>query len=244
MKLQQYLKQYDRLAVALSGGADSACLLREAAAALGRERVLAITVQTELLPARRLRMAKRIAELADVEHVILQVEALEDDAIRENGPLREYYYHRLILRAVLDEAWVRSCEHVADGLRADESSRAVYKAAEERNVLSPFAVCAMGQFQVAALRKGMAEDAAEGQGNLAQRLPPDMPLTLEMLSRIDEAEEELFRLGLTTARVVVEGKSARILIGETEKERYHALMERARSVTEKAGFGLLEKQSE
>ncbi len=244
MKLHQYLKQYDRIAVALSGGADSACLLREAAAALGRERVLAITVQTELLPARRLRMAKRIAKLADVEHVVLQVEALEDDAIRENGPLSEYYYHRLILRAVLDEAWVRCCEHVAHALRADEGSRPCAKASEELNVLSPFAVCGMGQFQVAALRKGMAEDAGEGEGNLAHRLPSGMPLTLEMLSRIDEAEEELFRLGLTTARVVVDGKSAHILVGETEKERYEALTERARSVAEKAGFGLLENQCE
>lgn len=244
MKLQHYLKKFDRLAVAVSGGADSACLLREAAAAIGQERVLAITVQTELLPARRLRMAKRIAELAGVEHVILQVEALEDNAIRQNGPLREYYYHRLILRAVLDEAWVRGCEHVMDGFRADESARTGFKAAEECDVLSPFAVCGMGQFQVAALRKGMADDAEEGRGNLAERLPADMPLTLEMLSRIDEAEEELFRLGLMTARVVVEGNSARILVGESEQERYLALIERARAVTEKAGFGLAENRSE
>jgi uncharacterized protein len=244
MKLQHYLKQFDRLAVAVSGGADSACLLREAAAALGQERVLAVTVQTELLPARRLRMAKRMAELAGVEHVVLQKEALEDAGIRQNGALRDYYYHRLILQAVLDEAWVRGCEHVADALHTDDTARACVQAAQELHTHSPFADCGMGVFQVSALRKGMGEDSAQGEGNLANRLPADMPLTYEMLSRIDEAEEELFRLGLTTARVVVEGESARILVGETEKERYHTLVERAKSAAEKAGFGVMEEPAE
>ncbi len=244
MKLQQYLKQFDRLTIALSGGADSACLLREAAVAIGREHILAVTVQTELLPARRLRMAKRIAKLADVEHVVLQVEALGDDAIQKNGPLSEYYCYRLIMQAVLDEAWVRGFSHIADGLRADELSSVSFRAAEELNVMSPFVACDMGRFQVAALRKGMAEDAAEGEGSLARRLPVNMPLTLEMLSRIDEAEEELFQLGLTTARVVVEENRAHILVGEGEKERYHALLDRARSAAEKAGFGLPEEHGE
>ncbi|HWR24008.1 MAG TPA: hypothetical protein VN366_11100 [Feifaniaceae bacterium] len=244
MKLQHYLKQFDRIAIALSGGADSACLLREAAAAVGREHILAVTVQTELLPARRLRMAKKIAQLADVEHVVLQIGALEDDAIQKNGPSSEYYCHRLILHTALDEAWMRGFGHVMDGHRADERNRPGFRAAEELHVFSPFAVCGMGRFQVAALRKGMAEDGTEGEGSLANRLPSGMPLTFEILSRIDEAEEELLRLGLTTARVVVEGNGARILVGEAEKERYDSLVERARSVTAKAGFGLAEEQSE
>ncbi len=242
--MQHCLKQFDKLAVALSGGADSACLLREAVAAIGREHILAVTVQTELLPARRLRMAKRIAKLADVEHVVLQIEALEDDAIQKNGPLSEYYYHRLILHAALNEAWVRGFGRVMDGHRADELSRASFKAAEELNVLSPFAACGMARFQVAALRKGIVEDVAEGEGSLANRLPSGMPLTLEMLSRIDEAEEELFHLGLMTARVVVEEQSARILVGEAEKERYAALLERAQSAAANAGFELTEVPSE
>ena len=45
-KLSNYLKQYDKLAVALSGGVDSACLLREAVSAIGPSNVLAITAET------------------------------------------------------------------------------------------------------------------------------------------------------------------------------------------------------
>ena len=236
MKLQHYLKQFDRLAVALSGGADSACLLREAAAALGRERVLAITVQTELLPTRRLRMAKRMAELANVEHIILQAEALEEEGIRSNGPMQEYFYHRFIMRAVLDEAWVRGCEDIADGLHLDDIQRPAMQAGKELQIRSPFAECSMGGFQVAALRKGMGEDAAPGDGSLASRLPQGMPLTFEMLSRIDEAEEELFRLGLVTARVMVQGETAAIVVGEAEQERYRTLLERAHSIAGRAGF--------
>jgi len=236
MKLQHYLKQFDRLAVALSGGADSACLLREAVAALGQERVLAITVQTELLPTKRMRMAKRIAELAGVEHIILQAEALEEAGIRDNGPMRDYYGHRLVMQAVLDEAWVWGCEHVADGLHLDDAERPAAQAGKELRIRSPFAECSMGCFQVAALRKGMGEDAAQGEGSLASRLPQGMPLTLEMLSRIDEAEEELFRLGLVTARVVVQGEKASIVVGETEKERYQTLLERAHSIAGRSGF--------
>lgn len=236
MKLQHYLKQFDRLAVALSGGADSACLLREAAAALGRERVLAITVQTELLPTRRMRMAKRMAELANVEHIILQAEALEEEGIRSNGLTREYFYHRLVMRAVLDEAWVRGCEDIADGMHLDDAQRLAAQAARELQLRSPFAECSMGCFHVAALRKGMGEDTAPGEGSLASRLPQGMPLTFEVLSRIDEAEEELCRLGLTTARVVVQGETAAIVVGEAEQECYRTLLERAHSIAGRTGF--------
>lgn len=241
MKLQHYLKQFDRLAVALSGGADSACLLREAAAALGRERVLAITVQTELLPTKRLRMAKRMAELANVEHIILQAEALEEESIRNNGPMRDYFYHRLVMRAVLDEAWVRGCENIAGGLHVDDAQSPAAQAARELQIRSPFAACDMGCFQVAALRKGMGEDAAPGEGSLASRIPQEMPLTFEMLSRIDEAEEELFRLGLVTARVVVRGEKAAIVVEEAEKERYHTLLERAHSIAGRTGLQMATK---
>lgn len=219
-KLHTYLKQFDKLAVAVSGGADSACLLREAAATLGASRVLAVTVQTECLPQRRLRMAKRISELADVEHVVIPLTILEDEQIRINSPLRRYFCRRKVLQAVLDEAWMRGCEYVADGSHTDDTAdttpeRAV---AEELGVYSPFVACNMGRWQVAALRGGMAEDAALTGGCLADRLPAGTPLTLDAIERIDEAEEALLAMGFVTAHVFAAGDTVRIVVSEREMQ--------------------------
>jgi|GEM_PF-6890280 len=236
MKLQHYLKQFDRLAIALSGGADSACLLREAAAALGPNRVLAVTVQTECTPQRRLRMAKRIAALADVEHVIMQAEVLSDKSILENGPRRAYFYQRTLLHAVLDEAWIRGCEQTADGMHADEAGRMEREAGEELHIISPFIACGMGAWQVAALRKGMAEDAAQGGGCLADRIPAGTPLTLDALTRIDEAEEALLRLGYPAARVRLDTDAALVYAPEGEYSSLAARWNDAEAELQKAGF--------
>ena len=236
MKLQHYLKQFDRLAIALSGGADSACLLREAVAALGANRVLAVIVQTECTPQRRLRMAARIAALADVEHVVLQAEVLHDKSILENGPQRPYFYQRTMLHAALDEAWVRGCEHVADGMHMEETVRQEYQAAAELGVLSPFIACNMGAFQVAALRRGMAEDAVQTGGCLADRIPAGMPLSLELMLRIDEAEEALLQQGFPAARVFSGGDAAEIAVPAGEQAALAARWGEAETALREIGF--------
>ncbi len=237
-KLHTYLKRFDRLAVAVSGGADSACLLREAAATLGTSRVLAVTVQTECLPQRRLRMAKRIAALADVEHVVIPLTTLEDEQIRINSLLRRYFCRRKVLQAVLDEAWMRGCEHVADGTHTDDMADDPPESAVagELGVYSPFVACGMGRWQVAALRGGMAEDAAQIDGCLADRLPAGTPLTLDAFERIDEAEEALLAMGFVTARVYAAGDRARIVVSEREMQAVIGKWPLAEEKIRQAGF--------
>ena len=62
-RLNDFLRKYDKIAIALSGGADSACLLKAAVKAIGSKNVLAITVHSEFMPDAELAMPGALASL-------------------------------------------------------------------------------------------------------------------------------------------------------------------------------------
>lgn len=204
MELNEYFKQFDRLAVAVSGGADSACLLREVTAALGASRVLAISVKSVCMPARSLQTARRVAELCGVEHVVLMVETLEQDEL--NAILRCAACRKRMLQAVMEEAWVRGCEHVVDGVHLDDvaSGAPEYEMPSLLGIISPFCACGMAAAQVAALRGRQAPIL--NRACLMTRIAPDVPVTYGLLERLDELEQGLDALGLYGARVWFDGQ--------------------------------------
>ena len=156
-KLADFLKQYDKIAVALSGGVDSACLLKEAVSALGPSNVLALTAETDFIPRRELNLAKRIAELAGTEHRIVPVDTLTIPEVVANGPERCYYCKRAIFSALQQEAWLHGCAAIADGTNVDDFDdyRPGLRALEELDIISPFLECGMGKKEIYALSGGL-----------------------------------------------------------------------------------------
>ena len=103
-RLNDFLRKYDKIAIALSGGADSACLLKAAVKAIGSKNVLAITVHSEFMPDAELAMARRFGQLAGVEHMVIEVCALDNEFVAANGPKRCYYCKRAIFTEILNQA--------------------------------------------------------------------------------------------------------------------------------------------
>ena len=182
-KISNYLKQYKKLAVALSGSANSALLLREAVSAIGPENVLAITVSTELLPENQCSVAVRMAQLAGVTHAMLSVDLLEEPSIRENGPKRCFYCKRLLFQAMLKEAWLRGFDVLAQAEETqvdDPLDDEIAMLLEDLGVISPFSACGMDRAAIQALGYEQIADIPKCTC-LADRVPSGISLTEALL---------------------------------------------------------------
>ena len=93
-RLLTYMKKCAEtdVALAFSGGVDSSLLLKMACdcAAEQGTRVYAVTFQTRLHPPCDLEAAKKIAGELNAEHIVLQVDELEMEEIRNNPENRCY----------------------------------------------------------------------------------------------------------------------------------------------------------
>lgn len=193
-KLQKIIKAYRFVAVAVSGGTDSAIILREAAAALGPNHVLAITVQPGCMPRRRLFVARRVAELSGVEHIVLPVDTLTDSELQQNGSFRCVQCRRWILKAILDEAWARGCDTVLDGRHKGDAQAPAFAVADALSLVSPYCACDMGEAQLNMIR-GDAPALLREDSCLYSRIPFGTPISDETIAHIDMAEETLRTAG-------------------------------------------------
>lgn len=237
-KLTNYLKQYDKLAIALSGGVDSACLLREAVSAIGPSNVLAVTAETDFTPRRELELAKKIAELADTEHRIIPVDVLAAPQVAENGMERCYYCKRAIFTAIQQEAWLHGCAAVADGSNADDLSdyRPGMRALKELKIVSPFIECGMGKKEIYQLSGGLPTEKLPAYACLATRIPMDVPITLTALEQIESAEDALHKLGMIDVRVRHHGEVARIEVPKEKMKEYLESADAMEAAVKDAGF--------
>lgn len=79
--------------IAFSGGVDSSLLLKIACEAASRKhkKVYAVTIHTELHSMNDLTIAKRVAEEAGAEHLIIKVNELQEAGINKNPENRCYF---------------------------------------------------------------------------------------------------------------------------------------------------------
>lgn len=111
---------YGSVAVAFSGGVDSALLLYAAREALGKEQVLAVTVLTPSYPAHEAKDAARLLQQLQVPHIEVGVDQLAVPGFAENGPERCYYCKLALFETVQEMAALHHCAYVADGANVDD----------------------------------------------------------------------------------------------------------------------------
>lgn len=131
---------FDTVAVALSGGSASGCLLKLAVDAVGAKNVVAITLQTELTSKDELELAAKMCDVAEVEHCVVSVDLLSDEKIAENGNGRCYLCKTRMINAIRHEAWLRGIEYILDGTNLDDSCdcKAGAQALSDNGVICPF----------------------------------------------------------------------------------------------------------
>ena len=232
-RLLTYMKKCAEtdVALAFSGGVDSSLLLKMACdyAAEQGTRVYAVTFQTRLHPPCDLEAAKKIAGELNAEHIVLQVDELEMEEIRNNPESRCYLCKKNLFGHLKEFADGRGVPCLMDGTNEDDLHvyRPGRRALEEFGVESPLARCGVTKEEVRALAAEYGISAAGRPSTpcMATRLPYGSRLSYELLDRIASGEEWLREILGESAniRLRVHGDVARI---ETDESGMELLLRR------------------
>lgn len=220
--LRQEFRQAGKVILAFSGGVDSSLL-----AAIGRqelgENLYAVTVDNGLQSRHDLESACRVAEYCGLRHSVLQMDVLQEKAIRENTPRRCYLCKKILLsgllhKAAAEEAFVMEGSHAEDGMQ----HRPGRKAIEELGIMSPLQKAGFEKREIRELARelGLPNWDAPANPCLATRFSCGQILTPQLLQRVEEAESILRRSGFREFRVRCHGDLARIEVGVGERQRF------------------------
>ena len=210
--LRAFFADHPRMALAFSGGVDSAYLLYTARAC-GCD-VAAFYAQSAFQPEFERRDAQRLAEQLDVPLNVVPLDVLAVAAVRDNPADRCYHCKKAIFTALLAAAEAQGYEAVMDGTNAsdDTRDRPGMKALVELGVLSPLRLCGITKAQVREYSRaaGLFTWDKPAYACLATRIPTGMPITDEDLNRVEGAEAALFALGFSDFRVRLFHGAARL----------------------------------
>lgn len=222
-RLEAILRGYGRVAVALSGGVDSAFLLAAAAETLGPDAVLAVTARAENFPRVEDEYAARLCRELAVEQALAPVELLSLKEFVDNPPDRCYHCKRAILRRIAAAAAERSFTVLADGGNVDDLGdyRPGLRAVREAGVVSPLAEAGFAKADIRACLREMGIPVWDkpAAACLASRIPYGTAIDAALLRRIEAAETHLGELGFTGVRVRHHGDLARIEVQAQDRTR-------------------------
>lgn len=218
MELKEFFEKYPRVAVACSGGVDSAFLLFQAKRYC--EEAAAYFVRSEFQPEFEDRDAKRICARIGVKLTVMDAEVLSDERIRTNPVSRCYYCKKRIFEAVRNQAAADGYTVLVEGTNAsdDVSDRPGVKALAEYAVLSPLRECNYNKERIRSEAKqaGLFVHDKPSYACLATRIPTGREITKELLARVEQAENILFSFGFSDFRVRVYHDAARLQLREEQ----------------------------
>lgn len=205
-KLQEILQDLESVLVAYSGGVDSALLLAVAQRTLGEDQVLAVTASSELIPAEEISAATELARRLGVRHLIVPASDLDNPELAANTPQRCYHCkkHRFLL--LLELAKQYELRWLVEGSNLDDLNdyRPGARAVQELGIKSPLQEAGLTKAEIRRLAKEIDLPVWNKPASpcLATRIPYGIPLTGDVLQRIDEAESYLRKqLGISQLRI-------------------------------------------
>ncbi len=221
MQLNDFFKQHTKLALAFSGGVDSAYLLYAGIKA-GCD-IHAYYVKSAFQPQFELDDALKLAKELDAKMTVLDLDILSEETITKNPLNRCYYCKQKIFGEIIEAARADGYELLIDGTNAsdDAADRPGMKALLELQVRSPLRECEITKAQVRALSKaaGLFTWNKPAYACLATRIPAGTLITKENLQTTENAEKILSDLGFSDFRIRLSGKDAKIQVREEDLEK-------------------------
>ncbi len=220
MKLSEFFTKYPKVAVAFSGGVDSAYLLYVAKQCCTEMR--AYFLKSEFQPQFELNDAIHLAEEMDVSLQIVTIDVLSSDIIVNNPPDRCHHCKRLTFQAIRQAASNDGFSVLVDGTNASDNpeKRPGMRAISEFAVLSPLRECGLRKEDIRQFSKevGLFTWNKPAYACLATRVPFGERITEEKLKSTEASEDFLFSLGLKNFRVRRFGGAAKIQVTSDQIE--------------------------
>ncbi|MBO5159807.1 MAG: ATP-dependent sacrificial sulfur transferase LarE [Lachnospiraceae bacterium] len=233
MILQEFFRQNPKVALAFSGGVDSAYLLY-AGINSGCD-IHAYYVKSAFQPQFELDDALKLANELGAKMTILDLDVLSDSVIVQNPANRCYFCKKKIFGKIIEAAKADGYKVLLDGTNAsdDAGDRPGMRALQELQVLSPLRECGITKPEVRRLSKeaGLFTWDKPAYACLATRIPTGVEITSENLSVTEYSEKTLSDMGFTDFRIRLSGNDAKIQVKEEQLEKL--LLYNRREILEK-----------
>ena len=239
--LRRAISDMESVLVAFSGGIDSTVVLKIAHEQLG-EHALAVTAVSPTFPTIELDSAKRVASEIGARHELVHTDQLDIPAFVQNDAARCFHCKTDLYQLLDGLREPRASRWIVDGTNLDDlgDDRPGIRAAREWRVRSPLVEASLSKSDVRALAQalGLSNWNKPAAACLSSRIPRGIPITIESLRRVEQAEEVLQAEGFRHVRVREHGEVARIEVGTEEFSRLNQPDLRARisARLRKAGF--------
>lgn len=217
--MKSNIRSLESVAVAFSGGVDSAFLLKVAYDVLG-ENVLAVTARSSTYPEREYKEAVEFTEKYGIRHLVIVSEELEVEGFSDNPINRCYLCKSELFTKIKEVAVQENIKNIIEGSNFDDLAdfRPGLAAIKELGIVSPLREALLTKDEIRFLSKEMGLKTWDKPSFacLSSRFPYGEKITVERLSMIDQAEQFLLDLGFKQVRVRFHGDIARIEIHQKE----------------------------
>ena len=215
-RLIAILTAMPRVAVAFSGGVDSAVVAKAALLAKGNDAV-AVTADSASVPRTELAGAKRLAEIIGIKHLVVATEEFDNPDYLKNDGRRCYFCKSELYSRIERLLPELGNPVVVSGANIDDLGdyRPGLKAAAEKGVRHPLQEAGLGKAAVRKLAQFWELPVWDKPASpcLSSRIAPGLAVTPERTRRVEEAEAYLKSQGLRDCRVRYhEGDLARLEI--------------------------------
>lgn len=208
MELSCFFKENPQVALAFSGGVDSAYLLYRAVKSGCR--VTAYYVKTPFQPEFEYQDACRLAEELGADMQTIHLDVLAQSCIVKNPENRCYYCKRSIMTAILEQAKKDGYPVLIDGTNAsdDSADRPGMVALKELSVRSPLREAGLSKSEIRRQSKeaGLFTWDKPAYACLATRIPTGTAITRGLLKQTEKAEAYLTTLGFRDFRLRQTGR--------------------------------------
>ncbi len=238
-RVESLLRLFGSVLVACSGGVDSVLLAALAAKILGPKAAAATAVSPSLASG-ELEDARSAAQAVGIRHIEVPTNEIDNPAYAANAPDRCFHCKDTAYSTFTALAAREGFAVVIDGTNADDQGdyRPGRRAAREHGVRSPLAEAGVTKMEIRewARELGLAVWDKPAAACLSSRVPYGTPVTVEKLTRIDQAESALKALGFRQCRVRDHGLVARVEIEVSLIPRLLELRENVVDAIKQAGF--------
>ena len=229
-KLLDTVQSLDSVVIAFSGGVDSSLVAKAASKALPKTKVLLVTADSQSLGSGELEKCEELSNEWDLDWIPVQTNEFENSQYLANQSDRCWWCKSALMDQLEPIATKRGA-NVVLGVNQDDlgDHRPGQEAAKSRGARFPLVEAGLTKHDVRELAKEWKLSVWDRPSMpcLSSRIPYETKITVQLLSRVDRAENILRSIGVRDVRVRDYQETARI---EVSQEDLHTVMDRSAEI--------------